>query len=287
MSANSHVRKRGENSYEIRITKGKDAGGNRVFDYITFRGTEEEAEAERMRRLNDLNQGAYIEHSKITVAEFFDQWVSTCAEGNVQQVTLEGYKSMIESQFKPSFGSLPLQKLLPFVIQNHYTKWKDGRKGPLSRTTVMHQHRLLSEALAMAVRWQLLPRNPCDGVADRGGAPSPFRRCCSRPWTPTARSRTSAGRCLARLLPARRLRVDALSVHQRLPRAPQAAWPEQAEFPWLAARARKPVLGRWRGHLFALAQYCHLMPGQDQEAAARTDARLRRALEEVRNPRRV
>ena len=38
---------------------------------------------------------------------------------------------------------------------------------------------------------------------------------------------------------------------------------------------------------FTLAQYCHLMPGQDQEVAARTDARLRRALEQVRNPQRV
>jgi integrase len=38
---------------------------------------------------------------------------------------------------------------------------------------------------------------------------------------------------------------------------------------------------------FTLAQYCHLMPGQDQEAAARTDARLRKALEQVRNPQRV
>ncbi|MCC7497278.1 MAG: tyrosine-type recombinase/integrase family protein [Bryobacterales bacterium] len=155
---------------EIRITKGKDADGNRIFVYIAFRGTEEDAEAERIRRLNDLNQGAYIEHSKITVSEFLDQWLSTYAEGNVGQITLEGYKSMIENHLKPSFGALPLQKLLPFVIQNHYAKLmkdggrKDGRKGPLSRTTVMHQHRLLSEALAMAVRWQLLPRNPCDAV---------------------------------------------------------------------------------------------------------------------------
>ncbi len=73
MSTNSHIRKRGENSYEIRITTGKDANGDRIFDYVTFRGTEEEAEAERIRRLNDLNQGAYIEASKITVTEFLDR----------------------------------------------------------------------------------------------------------------------------------------------------------------------------------------------------------------------
>jgi hypothetical protein len=41
---------------------------------------------------------------------------------------------------------------------------KDGRKGALNPRTVLDQHRLLSEALEMAVRWQLLVRNPCDAV---------------------------------------------------------------------------------------------------------------------------
>lgn len=35
---------------------------------------------------------------------------------------------------------------------------------------------------------------------------------------------------------------------------------------------------------FTLAQYCHLMPGQDQEAAVRTDARMRKSIEQVRQP---
>jgi hypothetical protein len=33
---------------------------------------------------------------------------------------------------------------------------------------------------------------------------------------------------------------------------------------------------------FTPAQYSHVTPGQEQEAAARTDASLRRALEQVR-----
>jgi integrase len=33
---------------------------------------------------------------------------------------------------------------------------------------------------------------------------------------------------------------------------------------------------------FTLSQYCHLMPGQDQEAAVRTDTRMRKSIEQVR-----
>lgn len=394
MSTNSHVRKRGENSYEIRITKGKDADGNRIFDYITFRGTEEEAEAERIRRLNDLNQGAYIEHSKITVSEFFEQWLATYAEGNVQQITLEGYKSIIENHFKPSFGGLPLQKLLPFVIQNHYAKLmkeggrKDGRKGALSRTTVMHQHRLLSEALAMAVRWQLLPRNPCDAVTPPRLDPREVQAIdeTATAWLIEAAQgtrlylpifmATSAGMRRGEILAAVWSNVDERSGTLRIDRAlsetkekgvffkkPKGRRTRTVALPPLLLEAmkshleeqnkRREMLGSgysdndliccqpdgsvWApsaftsayrallkrrgldgpnfhglrhahasqsladgvdiktvssrlGHSkasFTLAQYCHLMPGQDQEAAARTDARLRRALEQVRNPQRV
>lgn len=164
------IRKRAKASWEVRIETGKDAAGNRLFDYITVRGTREEAEREITKRVGDVNAGAYVESSKTTVAEFLDRWLSTYAEGNVSAKTYEGYRSMIEHHFKPAFGLLPLQKLTPFAIQSHYATIrkaggrKDGREGGLNPRTVLHQHRLLSEVLEMAVQWQVLIRNPCDAV---------------------------------------------------------------------------------------------------------------------------
>jgi integrase len=165
-----HIRKRGRKSWEVRIETGRDSNGNRQFDYVTVHGSEDDAQKELTRRMNDLNNGAYVDSTKITVGEFLDRWLSTYAETNVGAKTLEGYKSIIEQHFKPSFGLLPLQKFTAFQIQSHYARRlkeggrKDGRKGGLSRTTVLHQHRLLIEALAMAVQWQLLARKICDAV---------------------------------------------------------------------------------------------------------------------------
>ncbi len=164
------IRKRGENSWEVRVEVGKDPEGKRLFDYVTVHGTRTDAEAELTKRVDRVNDGGYVESSKISVREFLDRWISTYAEASVAPKTLQGYKCIIEQHLKPAFGSLPLQKLTPFQIQSHYAKLlkdggrKDGRKGGLSAQTVLHQHRLLSEALDMAVRWQLLVRNPCDAV---------------------------------------------------------------------------------------------------------------------------
>ena len=104
------------------------------------------------------------------MAEYLDKWLSEYATDMVSGKTLERYASVIEHHLKPSLGTLPLPKLTPLHIQAHYTAAvkdgarKDGRKGGLSAQSVLHHHRILSEALRMAVRWQLLIRNPCDAV---------------------------------------------------------------------------------------------------------------------------
>lgn len=165
-----HIQQRGKRSFRLKFDIGKDANGGRLIDQVTVRGTRKEAEAELAKRLNEVNSGAYVESSKITVNEFLDRWISAYAEGNVSAKTLEGYKSIIQQHLKPAFGPLPLQKLSAFQIQAYYASClkdggrKDGRKGGLSPRTVYHQHRLLSEVLKMAVKWQILLRNPADAV---------------------------------------------------------------------------------------------------------------------------
>ena len=165
-----HIQKRGKRSFRLKFDIGKDANGKRLFDFVTVRGTRKQAENELTKRLAEVNAGAYVENSKITVKEFFAKWIETYAEGGVSAKTLDGYKSIIKHHFDPAFGALRLQKLTPLQIQTHYATVmkkggrKDGREGGLSARTVLHQHRLLSEALQMAVRWQLLVRNPCDAV---------------------------------------------------------------------------------------------------------------------------
>ena len=65
-------------------------------------------------------------------------------------------------------GNVPLAKLQPTDLQAYYKKaLAEGRrdgKGGLSARTVHHHHRVLSEALKHAVKWQLIHRNVADAV---------------------------------------------------------------------------------------------------------------------------
>lgn len=75
----------------------------------------------------------------------------------------------MENHLIPGLGSLRLAELRPAHIQElHATSLKngrlDGKPGGLSPTTVVQHHRVLSEALSHAAKWDLVPRNAAKSV---------------------------------------------------------------------------------------------------------------------------
>lgn len=68
----------------------------------------------------------------------------------------------LESRKSPRLQPLHVQALYSDCLKDGGRK--DGRPGALSPPSVIHIHRVLSEALKMAVRWQFVARNVCDAV---------------------------------------------------------------------------------------------------------------------------
>jgi integrase len=165
-----HLRRRGKNSWSIVLDLGRDASGKRRQKWHAVGGTKKVAERELARLVNALHTGAYIEPTRITVAEYLERWLEDYARSNVSAKTFERYAEIVRLHLTPDIGFHKLVKLQPLHIQSHYSKAlqegrKDRRSGGLSKRTVLHHHRVLREALQQAVRWQLLPRNPADAVA--------------------------------------------------------------------------------------------------------------------------
>lgn len=73
--------------------------------------------------------------------------------------TLSNYRSMLRHHFD-GIGHLPLTKLTPVAIQQHYAKKLAIR----SSTTVHHLHGFFHVVLENAVKLGILPRNPADHV---------------------------------------------------------------------------------------------------------------------------
>lgn len=163
-----HIRQRGKGNWSIVLDLDRDENGKRRQKWYTVHGTKKEADRELTRILHEMNTGAFVEASRMTVSEYLKQWLDDYAKTNVSAKTFERYTDIVKNDVAPALGRHQLAKLQPLHIQAFYSKAlqsgrKDG-KGGLSPQTVLHFHRLIRKALQDAVKWQLIARNPADSV---------------------------------------------------------------------------------------------------------------------------
>ena len=164
-----HIRQRGSKSWAIVLDLGRDADGKRRQKWHTVKGSKKDAQRELARLLHEINTGAYVEPTRMTVSDYLDRWLEDYARSNVSPKTFERYEEIVRLHLKPSLGHHVLSKLQPLHIARYYSEAlvsgrKDGKGGGLSAQSVLHHHRVLRAALHQAVKWLLLPRNPADAV---------------------------------------------------------------------------------------------------------------------------
>ena len=87
-------------------------------------------------------------------------WLDTYVATNTTLRTQQGYRVNIKRMAK-AIGNIQLVGLQPQHIQKMYAELLE--RG-LSPQTILHTHRVLREALAHAVKWGVLVRNPADAV---------------------------------------------------------------------------------------------------------------------------
>jgi integrase len=158
-----HIRKRGQNSWELKYDSDRDGGGRRTV-YRSFKGAKREAQAELARLIAQAKAGEYVEPSKLSIVDYvrgrIKQWR---ASGTIGTRTAERYEELAEYQLaRFAIGSRPLQKLTAADIEAWHNELKtSGRQngGGVSTQTISHAHRLLASALRDAVRFGFLLRN--------------------------------------------------------------------------------------------------------------------------------
>ncbi|RWI90535.1 MAG: site-specific integrase [Mesorhizobium sp.] len=164
-----NITRRGKSSWRLKFDLGTDpATGKRQTQFVTVRGTKKEAEAELSRRLNQVEEGSYVEKTAATVAEYCQHWLKTIAPSKASAKTLERYREIVDQHIVPTLGATALQKLDGPKIDTFYatlrTAGRRDGKGGLSPQTVLHIHRLLSQILASAVKAKKLRSSPMEAV---------------------------------------------------------------------------------------------------------------------------
>ncbi len=155
------IHKRGNSSWRIAISLGRDQNGKRLRKFATVKGTKKDAERQLTELLSAVDKGIHITSAKITVGDFLDLWINDYAKLNTSPRTVEGYEGNIRRYLKPAIGHFPLDKLSPQHIRELYAGMRE--KG-LSARTILHNHRILRQALSHAVKWEIIVRNVCDVV---------------------------------------------------------------------------------------------------------------------------
>ncbi len=165
-----HVEKRSKNAWSIVIDLGRDpATGRRRRIRRSVKGaTKRQAEAELRRLLGEVEQGTYVEPTRLTLGDYLRRWLDDSARPRLAPTTTANYETLIERHIIPALGRVPLAALQPLHLQEFYLGRLEGGRvrgsGGVSPRTVVLIHTVLHAALKQAVRWQLLSRNPADCV---------------------------------------------------------------------------------------------------------------------------
>jgi integrase len=162
-----HIRERSPGHWAIVLEMRDPETGARKRKWHSFRGAKREAQTECSRLITEMTQGSYVEPSRMTLAAFLEKWLLQI-EARVSPRTFERYQELARKNIVPLLGQCVITKLRPEQVAEAYAKaLKSGRRdgsGGLSPRTVHHMHRVLKQALAAAVRWRILTRNPVDAA---------------------------------------------------------------------------------------------------------------------------
>lgn len=149
--------------------------GKRRRKCITIYATgKRDAQSQHAKLVAAALAGDILAPTKETVESYLGRWLEKRKADGLSPKTLETWRDFTRAYIAPHVGRVVLEKLAPKHVEELYTKLLvSGRRqgeGGLAPRTVLHVHRLLSEAMKSAVRLQLIPRNPCDGLGPKVGA---------------------------------------------------------------------------------------------------------------------
>jgi integrase len=156
------VVKRG-NGYSVVLDLGRDEHDRRIRKWHSGYRTRRDAERARIELLAAVQGGSYVEPSRLDVRSFLvDRWLPA-HRGRVRPRTYAIYLSIVNGHVVPALGHLPLQQLGPDHLDGLYAALA-ANKG-LSAASIRNVHVTVRRALADAVRWGRIARNPAEAAS--------------------------------------------------------------------------------------------------------------------------
>ena len=121
-----------------------------------------EAEVTKKLRsvLHDLDSGAWMEPSRMTVGDWLDIWLRDY-QGHTTGRTVETYTCVVNKRLRPMFGNIKLNNFSQIHVRRMVSQMTQEGKSP---STIKHAKGILSTAMKCAVEAGLIKSNPVQGV---------------------------------------------------------------------------------------------------------------------------
>ena len=155
------IRQRADGRWEGRYTVGYDPKTGKQLTHSIYGKTKCEVRDKLNKTLTEIQEGAYIEPTNMTVGQWLDTWLKEY-KVNVRPETKASYEMHIRVHLKPDLGKIRLNKLTTHQIQLLYNKLINERD--LSPKTVKNVHGALHAALEQAKINGYLRINPSEGT---------------------------------------------------------------------------------------------------------------------------
>ncbi|MBZ8121439.1 tyrosine-type recombinase/integrase [Bacillus thuringiensis] len=153
-----HIRKRG-NKYCIVIDIGPDPEtGKRRQKWFSGYKTKKEAQADVAKKITELNEGTFVDPSKLTLKEYLLEWLEV-KKMSLENGTYISYKAYINAYIMPTIGMVSLHKLNAIHIQKCYKATID--KG-IANNSILLMHKILKSALNLAVKQNVITKKPAN-----------------------------------------------------------------------------------------------------------------------------
>ena len=148
-------------TYYVNLDYGKDETGKRIKKNKTFAKISEARKALKDHEANKT-KGTLVIPKDLTLKDWLEYWMNDVIKPTRAATTVYGYQKIIDNHIAPEMGKTLLQQLSGSQIQRYYAKLSRDKK--LSQNTIRKHHDLLNTALKLAVRQDVVLKNPLDKV---------------------------------------------------------------------------------------------------------------------------
>jgi hypothetical protein len=158
------IRQHSDGKWEARYTTGRDPGTGKQIQKSVYGKTQADVRKKLALATVALDEGIYVEPSRLTVGAWLDTWLDEYISNSVKSSTLHNYRKCCKTYLKPNLAAIKLSALNAPTIQkmiNALQADEDGRKG-LAPKTVKNIHGVLHKALHQAVELGFIRVNPAD-----------------------------------------------------------------------------------------------------------------------------